>query len=422
MAPHQGVAGAGPDGAPGRPGPAPWEGRRRFFLAVALLATLVVTGVLFRDGRWLECLVAPRPPSTSRCACSPGWAGRRTPDVTVREPLRPVLYDEQADAVRLLDQRLLPHEERWLSVPSAEGVAEAIRTLAVRGAPAIGVAAAYALACEARRGASPEQLSSAAETAGARPAHGGQPGLGGARMAGHFAEGPAALLREAHAIRDEDEAACRRIGALGAALVADGACILTHCNAGALATAGYGTALGVVRAAFEAGKGDHRPRRRDPPLPAGGAAHRLGAAPRRHPGHAPHRRHGRLAHAAGRDRLRGGGRRSDRRQRRRRQQDRHLRAGRAGAPPRAALLRGGALEHGRPRHAQRAKHIPIEERASDEVVTMDGQPHRAGGRAGALPGLRRHAGRPRDRHHHRAGRGARAATRRRSRRSAAEPS
>jgi methylthioribose-1-phosphate isomerase len=70
-----------------------------------------------------------------------------------------------------------------------------------------------------------------------------------------FADGGDALLREAHRIRDEDEAACRRIGALGAALVPDRACILTHCNAGALATAGYGTALGVVRAAHEAGKG-----------------------------------------------------------------------------------------------------------------------------------------------------------------------
>jgi methylthioribose-1-phosphate isomerase len=65
--------------------------------------------------------------------------------------------------------------------------------------------------------------------------------------------GPAELLAEAHAIRDEDEAACRRIGALGAPLIPPSARVLTHCNAGALATAGYGTALGVVRAAVEAG-------------------------------------------------------------------------------------------------------------------------------------------------------------------------
>jgi len=165
-----------------------------------------------------------------------------------------VLYDEAADAVRLLDQRLLPGEETWLALGSAEAVVDAIKTLAVRGAPAIGVAAAYALACEARRGASGAALAGAAERlVGARPT---AVNLAWAvrRMAARFADGAAALLREAHAIRDEDEAACRRIGALGAALVPQGARILTHCNAGALATAGYGTALGVVRAAFEAGK------------------------------------------------------------------------------------------------------------------------------------------------------------------------
>jgi methylthioribose-1-phosphate isomerase len=175
--------------------------------------------------------------------------------LTVREPLRPVLYDESGDTVRLLDQRLLPGEETWLALSSADAVAEAIRGLVVRGAPAIGVAAAYALACEARRGAARAALEAAAERlVMARPT---AVNLAWAvrRMAGRFGDGAAALLREAHAIRDEDEAACRRIGELGAALIPDKARILTHCNAGALATAGYGTALGVVRAAFEAGKG-----------------------------------------------------------------------------------------------------------------------------------------------------------------------
>ncbi|OFX23885.1 MAG: S-methyl-5-thioribose-1-phosphate isomerase [Anaeromyxobacter sp. RBG_16_69_14] len=174
--------------------------------------------------------------------------------MTAREPLRPVLYDESSDAVRLLDQRLLPAEETWLALRDADGVADAIRTLAVRGAPAIGVAAAYALACEARRGASPAAL----EAAGGRLVRARPTAVNLAwavnRMAKRFGDGAAALLREAHAIRDEDEAACRRMGALGAELVPDKARILTHCNAGALATAGYGTALGVVRAAFEAGK------------------------------------------------------------------------------------------------------------------------------------------------------------------------
>jgi methylthioribose-1-phosphate isomerase len=169
-------------------------------------------------------------------------------------PLRPVLYDDAADTVCLLDQRLLPDEERWLALSTADEVVDAIRTLAVRGAPAIGVAAAYALACEARRGAGAGALrEAAARLVAARPT---AVNLAWAvrRMSTRFGDGAAELLAEAHRLRDEDEAACRRIGALGAALVPDRACILTHCNAGALATAGYGTALGVVRAAMEAGK------------------------------------------------------------------------------------------------------------------------------------------------------------------------
>jgi len=170
-----------------------------------------------------------------------------------REPLRPVGWDAAAGAVRLLDQRLLPGEERWLTLDTADGVAEAIRTLAVRGAPAIGVAAAYGLAAEARRVDDLGALRAAAERmARARPT---AVNLAWAvrRVSARFHEGPEAVLAEAQAIRDEDEAACRRIGALGAALLPRGARVLTHCNAGALATAGYGTALGVVRAAVEAG-------------------------------------------------------------------------------------------------------------------------------------------------------------------------
>jgi methylthioribose-1-phosphate isomerase len=173
--------------------------------------------------------------------------------VTTREPLRPVLYDEKTDAVRLLDQRRLPHAEEWLSLDSGEKVAEAIRSLAVRGAPAIGVAAAYAIACEARRKANWARLREVADTlVRARPT---AVNLAWAvkRMARRIGSRPDEILAEAHAIRDEDEASCRRIGALGAPLLPPEARVLTHCNAGALATAGYGTALGVVRAAFEGG-------------------------------------------------------------------------------------------------------------------------------------------------------------------------
>jgi methylthioribose-1-phosphate isomerase len=168
-------------------------------------------------------------------------------------PLRPVVYDEAKDAVHLLDQRLLPAEERWLDLTTGDEVAQAIRDLTVRGAPAIGVAAAYGVAVEARRGASAERLRAVAETiAAARPT---AVNLAWAvrRISARLSEGAAAILAEAHRIRDEDEAACRRIGQLGAPLIPERAKVLTHCNAGALATAGYGTALGVVRAAIEGG-------------------------------------------------------------------------------------------------------------------------------------------------------------------------
>jgi methylthioribose-1-phosphate isomerase len=168
-------------------------------------------------------------------------------------PLRPVVYDEAKDAVHLLDQRLLPAEERWLDLTTGDEVAQAIRDLTVRGAPAIGVAAAYGLAVEARRGAGAERLRAVAATlAAARPT---AVNLAWAvrRISARLADGAAAILAEAHRIRDEDEAACRRIGQLGAPLIPARAKVLTHCNAGALATAGYGTALGVVRAAIEGG-------------------------------------------------------------------------------------------------------------------------------------------------------------------------
>ena len=171
----------------------------------------------------------------------------------MKEPLRPVRYDDRDDTVRLLDQRELPGVESWLALRSSAEVADAIRTMAVRGAPAIGVAAAFGLAADARRGADAAALARHAELlARARPT---AVNLAWAvrRVSRRFGEGGEAVLAEAQAIRDEDEAACRRLGALGAPLLPPGARVLTHCNAGALATAGYGTALGIVRAAVEAG-------------------------------------------------------------------------------------------------------------------------------------------------------------------------
>lgn len=159
----------------------------------------------------------------------------------------------QRDHLRLLDQRLLPQEERWIGCRDAGQVTQAIRDLAVRGAPAIGIAAAWGVVLAAQQHVSLDlalaQLRSARPTA---------VNLMWAldRMKARIAAGAdaAALEREAQAIQDEDLAANRRMGELGAALIAPHSGVLTHCNTGSLATAGFGTALGVIRAGVAAGR------------------------------------------------------------------------------------------------------------------------------------------------------------------------
>ena len=167
--------------------------------------------------------------------------------------------------LKLLDQRLLPAREVWLELEKAPEIALAIRDMAVRGAPAIGVAAAYGAAFSLRSGApapAAERFVTARTLlASTRPT---AVNLFAAleRMARRFARHSgeadpsieAALIEEADAVAAEDLEACRRIGRFGAELLATQTTVLTHCNAGALATAGYGTALGVIRAAVEAGK------------------------------------------------------------------------------------------------------------------------------------------------------------------------
>jgi methylthioribose-1-phosphate isomerase len=172
------------------------------------------------------------------------------------------------DRVLLIDQRRLPGEEVYIECRTWEEVAEAIRTLAVRGAPAIGVTAAFGvvLAALASPATAPDELLADVEVAvkglaATRPTAVNlfwalermrrQAVEQRARPVGEFR---ARLGAEAEAILAEDLAANRRLGAHGAALVPEGARILTHCNAGGLATAGYGTALGIVRAAAEAGR------------------------------------------------------------------------------------------------------------------------------------------------------------------------
>jgi methylthioribose-1-phosphate isomerase len=156
-------------------------------------------------------------------------------------------------ALFLLDQRLLPREEKWIACRDAQEVADAIRTMVVRGAPAIGVSAAFGMALAARRG---DDLADAARRLkDSRPT---AVNLSWAvdRMLAFVAGDarPESAIAEAQRILDEDVAANRRMGAFGAELLGPTATVLTHCNAGALATAGYGTALGVVRAAVESGR------------------------------------------------------------------------------------------------------------------------------------------------------------------------
>lgn len=172
------------------------------------------------------------------------------------------------DHLEMIDQRVLPTRFEYLSYGSASEVAHGIRSMVVRGAPAIGCAAAYGVALEsmALRSASREAFVVGMEKgfdvlAASRPT---AVNLFWAleRMRGVWEASKlcavdgvvARLLAEAHEISVEDVRINRAMGAYGAALLSDGARVLTHCNAGALATAGHGTALGVIRSAVEAGK------------------------------------------------------------------------------------------------------------------------------------------------------------------------
>jgi methylthioribose-1-phosphate isomerase len=185
-----------------------------------------------------------------------------------KRELRPVHLSDDGEKLVLLDQRLLPGEERWISLEGLEEIAEAIETLTVRGAPAIGCAAALGLyvvsrgfpeegeAFRARFAAALERLAGTRPTAvnlfvalqqqrdavDALPAS-----TGGSTMR-------MALLRTAKEHVQADLRACHAIGDFGAGLLPDHGGVLTHCNAGGLATAGYGTALGVIRRAWAQGK------------------------------------------------------------------------------------------------------------------------------------------------------------------------
>ncbi len=163
--------------------------------------------------------------------------------------------------VRILDQTLLPTEERHIDVPSVDAMAEAIRSLRVRGAPLIGIAAAMGVTLETRHSNTLDAVcSAAARLAATRPTavnlHWALDRMerraGEAARQGHDLR--AALVAEANAIWDEDRAMCARIGEAGAELIGGNALVLTHCNAGALATGGIGTALAPVYTLHQAGR------------------------------------------------------------------------------------------------------------------------------------------------------------------------
>ncbi|MBN1142127.1 MAG: S-methyl-5-thioribose-1-phosphate isomerase [Deltaproteobacteria bacterium] len=180
--------------------------------------------------------------------------------------IKPILY--QNGHCLMIDQRLLPGKEEWRSYDDYRGIAEAIRTMVIRGAPAIGVAATFGAAFGARSlevddfGRFRDRMEAiCAELAATRPT---AVNLFWAlekvrRFILDHRDAPIPRLKEgllelAIGMAEEDERINRALGRFGNALIPDRARILTHCNAGALATAGYGTALGVIRAAFEAGK------------------------------------------------------------------------------------------------------------------------------------------------------------------------
>ena len=179
--------------------------------------------------------------------------------------MRPTI-EWRGDCVVMIDQRCLPAEEAYVECRDVESVARAIETMIIRGAPAIGVAAAYGLAlgflavrdgarADAAFAEASDRLRRTRPTArnlfwalermkAVYEANRGLP----------LADLQARLVREAQEIEREDAEVCASIGRHGAALIKDGDAVLTHCNAGGLATAAYGTAVGIIRAAFEQGR------------------------------------------------------------------------------------------------------------------------------------------------------------------------
>jgi methylthioribose-1-phosphate isomerase len=177
--------------------------------------------------------------------------------VSGAQPIPPTI-EWRRDTVRLLDQRALPARLRFVVCRDVDTLVDGITTLAVRGAPALGAAGAYGVALAARTLSTRRQVrAAAARLARARPTAVNL-GWGVAlALAAYEDDGFAGALGAAESIAAADVHRNRLIGAHGAALVPIGAAVLTHCNSGALACVGYGTALGVIRAAHETGRRPH---------------------------------------------------------------------------------------------------------------------------------------------------------------------
>ncbi len=182
------------------------------------------------------------------------------------DPIKPIIWKN--DALQLLDQRLLPAEHTYITLTDVMSVAQAITNMVVRGAPAIGITAAYGIviAAKQRFSENPDNWKQAIETdleilARSRPTAVNlfwAIDLMRELIKDLAVEDPiAALLSVARQIHEDDIAANVKMGELGAQLITEPCAVLTHCNAGALATGGYGTALGVIRSAFAQNKIKH---------------------------------------------------------------------------------------------------------------------------------------------------------------------
>ena len=306
----------------------------------------------------------------------------------------------EADAVVMIDQRKLPVEEVYVRCTTAAEVARAIKTMVIRGAPAIGVAAAMGIALGMRRSTATghaevrRRVLQGVRADGGDAADGRQPVLGDrsdeavVRRRRPRPASRSSRSRTASSARRRRSTTRTSRAAARWARSAPTSCrttrsILTHCNAGALATAGYGTALGVIRGAVEAGKQRRGVRRRDAAVPAGRPAHRVGAGARRHRHDRHHRQHGRRADAPGRGRTSSS-------------------SAPTASPPTATSRTRSAPTRSRcsrastrfrstsPRRCRPSisttpdgAHIPIEERSAKEVTHVGGAAARARRRAGA---------------------------------------